>query len=483
MGNGKRHRRTHSAHRPTLPSQNHHHQSSKPSVKGAGDIARIEISALKPDPTNARSHPRKHVEQIAASITAFGFNVPILIDAERQVIAGHGRLLAAQHLGWTVVPTITLEHLTPAQVKAYRIADNRLTDCSMWNERLLAEQLMQLTAMDLDFDLTAIGFELPEIDLRIQGLSELDGDVSDLVDEPIVDGPTIAQPGETWLLGKHRLVCGSALDPNVFAALMQGDRASMVFTDPPYNVPIAGHVSGKGAIQHAEFLMASGEMSRQTFTAFLGQSLAMIKQASKPGALIYACMDWRHLTELSTAGEAQGLELKNLVVWDKGCGGMGSLYRSQHELVFVFKNGVASHTNNVQLGRFGRNRTNVWAYPGVNSFARDTAEGNLLALHPTVKPVALVADAILDASVRGGIVLDPFLGSGTTILAAEKTGRCGYGIELDPRYVDTAIRRWQQFTGRQAVRVPDGTYFDALAAIAQRKAAEVEVEGASRTGA
>ena len=363
------------------------------------------------------------------------------------VIAGHGRLLAVKHLGWSEVPVIRLEHLTPDQVRAYRIADNRLTDCSTWDERLLAEQLKELAESDLDFDLEAIGFDMPEIDLRIQSLGEISEEPEDPTGQTAFDEPPVSVLGDVWQLGPHRIVCGNALEPAAYDVLLGVDRAAMVFTDPPYNVPIAGHVSGKGGIQHREFAMAVGEMTQAEFTAFLSEFLACAKQACAAGALLFVCMDWRHLRELSAAGEAQGLELKNLCVWDKGCGGMGSLYRSQHELVFVYKAGNAAHTNNVQLGRFGRNRTNVWNYPGINSFARQTGEGNLLALHPTVKPVALVADAILDASERGEIVLDPFLGSGTTIIAAEKTGRRGYGIELDPRYVDTAIRRWQRLTG------------------------------------
>ena len=417
------------------------------------------VASLRPDPKNARLHPAKHVKQLASSITAFGFNVPLLVDAIGTVIAGHGRLLAAKQLGWTEVPTITLEHLTPEQVRAYAIADNRLTDCSTWDEKTLALNLKELSEADLNFDLEAIGFDLPEIDLRIQSL----GDLSNEPDEVPEPEPAVTVPGDVWQLGAHRIVCGSALDPAIYEQLLGADGAAMVFTDPPYNVPIGGHVGGKGRFQHREFAMASGEMSPAAFTEFLNQSLACMKAVCNSGALLYVCMDWRHLRELTDAGDAQKLELKNLCVWDKGCGAMGSLYRSQHELVFVYKTGSAAHTNNVQLGKFGRNRTNVWAYPGVNSFARRTDEGNLLALHPTVKPVALVADAILDASERGDPILDPFLGSGTTLIAAEKTGRVGRGIELDPSYVDTAIRRWQRLTGQLAVHATTGQPFDAVA--------------------
>lgn len=432
-------------------------------------VALRSIASLTPDPKNARLHSDKQVRQIAKSIEAFGFNVPLLIEPDGRVLAGHGRLAACVLLGWSDVPTITLDHLTPEQARAFMIADNRLSDTSSWNDQLLAEQLKFLSDADLDFDLDSIGFELPEIDLRIQSLLE-DGAEAN---EPPVELPTpgqaaVSQLGDVWHLGRHRLLCGNALDPEAYTTLLDGVQVAMVFTDPPYNVPIAGHVSGNGQFHHREFAMASGEMSRAQFTQFLTDALALMRDHSVDGAIHYACIDWRHLGEMLAAGEASGAELKNVVCWDKGAAGMGSLYRSQHELVFVFKHGKGAHTNNVQLGRFGRNRSNVWSYPGVNSFARQTEEGNLLALHPTVKPTALVADALLDASDRGEAVLDPFLGSGTTLLAAERTGRVGYGMELDPAYVDTAIRRWEGLTGLRAIHAATGLTLAELATTRQR---------------
>ena len=248
------------------------------------------------------------------------------------------------------------------------------------------------------------------------------------------------------LLGQHRLYCGNALEDMSYAALMGDSRAQMVITDPPYNVPIKGHVRGKGKVQHREFEMASGEMSEGEFETFLKTSLGHMAAYSLPGSLHYFFMDWRHMRELLRAGYYTYDELKNICVWVKRNSGMGSHYRSRHELVLLFKLGNAPHINNVELGRFGRNRTNVWEYAGVNSFGKDRDAA--LAMHPTVKPAAMIKDAIMDSSNRGDITLDPFLGSGTTLIAAEQSGRRGYGMELDPLYVDTAIRRWEALTGQ-----------------------------------
>ena len=421
-----------------------------PTVPTSLQVAVRSIASLTPDIRNAREHPKRQVQQLAKSIESFGFNCPVLVDGQGNVIAGHGRLLAAQSLGWNEVPTISLEHLSPQQIRAYRIADNRLTDVSVWNDRLLAEQLQELSSVDLDFDLTAIGFELAEIDVRLQSLNT-PSSPEDEPDQELLNRVGVSRLGDVWQLGRHRLACGNALAQETYVALFEGEKADLVFCDPPYNVPISGHVMGNGRHQHPEFAMASGEMSEAQFAQFLTDALGHMVRALAPSALLYVCMDWRHLVELSGAARSQALTLKNLCVWDKGTGGMGSFYRSQHELVFVFKHGTDPSTNNVQLGRFGRNRTNVWAYPGVNSFARKSEEGNLLALHPTVKPIALVADALLDASKRGQVVLDPFLGSGTTLLAAERTGRVARGIECDPSYVDLAVRRWQRLTGENAI--------------------------------
>lgn len=422
------------------------------------------LSNLQLDARNPRSHSPRQISQIARSIEAFGFNVPVLIDAHDQVIAGHGRVMACRQLGWADVPIIRLNHLTPEQARAFMVADNRLTETSSWDDQLLAETLRDLSLAELDFDLEAIGFTMGEIDLRIEGLADTlaKGDPAD-APAAVAAGPAVTQPGDLWLLGRHRLLCGNALELAAYTQLMAGKRAAMTFSDPPYNVAIAGHVSGLGAIQHREFAMASGEMNPAEFIGFLTSALGLMAQHSRDGSIHYICMDWRHLGELLTAGGAAYSELKNICVWCKDNAGMGALYRSQHELVLVFKSGRGKHRNNVELGRNGRHRSNVWRYPGVNSFGRSTEEGNLLALHPTVKPVALVADAILDCSARGDVVLDPFLGSGTTLIAAERVGRRCYGMELDPLYVDTIIRRWQALSGEAAVHAATSATFDRVA--------------------
>jgi DNA modification methylase len=428
-------------------------------------ITYLALSALILDPRNPRRHSPRQIKQIAQSIKAFGFAVPVLVDCHNRIVAGHGRFQAAQLLGLIEVPVIRLEHLTDAQAKAFRIADNRLTEMSGWDDRLLTETLKELSEIELDFSIEATGFTMGEIDLRIEGLSATIGDDADPADQLPASATQlpICKLGDRWNLGRHALLCGSALSTESFRTLLGNKRAHMIFTDPPYNVRIHGHASGKGRIQHREFEMATGEMDMLEFTSFLTRSCSLTAKHSFEGSLHLVCMDWRHAGEILEAGRLAYTELKNICVWVKDNAGMGSFYRSQHELVFVFKHGSASHRNNVQLGRYGRNRTNVWHYPCANTFSRQSEEGYLAALHPTVKQVAMVADAILDCTARGEIVLDPFLGSGTTIVAAERVGRCCFGIEIDPLYVDTIIRRWQAFTGDTATHAVTGKRFDDLA--------------------
>ena len=414
------------------------------------------IETIQPDAGNPRSHKPPQVAAIARSIETFGFNVPLLVDEAGRLIAGHGRLEAATKLGLKEVPTIELGHLSEPQRRAYMIADNRLTDLSRWDDQLLGEVLRDLSVAELDFELDAIGFSVGEIDFRIEGLDEQTP--LNPADNPVtIDETAVSVLGDLWQLGGHRLLCGSALDPVGWDQLMQGAKGDVGFTDPPFNVKIHGHVSGLGRVQHREFAMASGEMSRDDFTDFLESSFHQMVRHSRAASIHFAAIDWAHAPEMITAGERAFTELKNICVWSKPAGGMGSLYRSQHELFFVWKSGRGRHQNNVELGRNGRNRTNVWSYPGIAAF-RHSEGGDLLETHPTSKPVALVADAILDVSKRGDLVIDPFIGSGTTIIAAERVGRIAYGIELDPLYIDATIRRFEQLTGQIAVH-QDGMTF------------------------
>lgn len=412
------------------------------------------ISELQPYARNAKLHPKKQVQQIADSITEFGFINPVIIDQKRQVIAGHGRLEAAKLLKLEKVPTILADHLADEQVKAYRLADNQLTLNSGFDMDLLQVELSELASYDLAFDIEVTGFEMGEIDALLEEKAQ-ESDPADAV--PEVHAEAITQTGDVWQIGKHRLICGDSLQEETYKLLLGEKRAQMVFTDPPYNVPIHGNVCGNGEVKHREFAMASGEMSPQEFTQFLHDVFQQIVRHSQDGSLHFHCMDWRHISEIYKAGMSIYDELKNLCVWVKNNGGMGTLYRSQHELVFVFKYGNNVHINNVELGKHGRYRTNVWNYAGVNSFGEGQKD---LALHPTVKPVAMVADAIMDCSKRGGIVLDTFAGSGTTLVAAQKTGRIGYGIEIDPIYCDVIVRRMQQLFELKAVHEASGKTFN-----------------------
>jgi len=420
-------------------------------------VAYLPLGSIVSDPNNPRLHCSAQINAIARSIEAFGFNAPILVDKANRVVAGHGRLEAAKRLELAEAPVIRLEHLSEQQAKAYMLADNKLTDRSTWDDHKVAIVLKELSDIALDFEIEATGFELPEIDLRIQSLEPPDESTDSADEFETLEGPPVSRPDDLWTLGRHRLLCGNALDSRAYDALLAGEKAAAVFTDPPYNVRVKGHVSGKGARKHREFLMAAGELTEDAFCRFLLDAFDLMVSHSVDGATFFACMDWRHVLEIVSAIRALGYMLLNLCVWVKTNGGMGSLYRSRHELVFVFGKRDATRVNNVQLGKHGRNRTNVWNYPGMNSFAR-RGRTRGLDLHPTVKPIAMVSDAILDVTQRGDIVLDPFCGSGTTILAAERTGRRGYAIDLDPGHVDTAIARWERMTKQTAVHANGKTF-------------------------
>jgi DNA modification methylase len=416
---------------------------------------------LKPRLKNPRTHTPRQIKQIAASISEFGFINPVLIDASDGIVAGHARVAAATSLGMTDVPTVRVDNLSPTQIRAYVIADNRLAEKAGWDPTLLALELQELSVQP-NFDVTVTGFEMGEIDLVIGQASESEPDEADVIPEIDRSLPAVSRPGDCWQIGDHFLLCGDALKPESYEQLLGGKRAQMVFTDPPYNVRIAGNVSGLGKARHREFAMASGEMSQREFTNFLRRALTHLVEHSIDGSIHFICMDWRHIRELTDAAGDAYSELKNICVWSKSNAGMGSLYRSAHEFIFVYKNGRAKHINNVELGRFGRSRTNVWEYAGMSSFGKDREES--LAGHPTPKPLSLVGDAILDCSKRGGIVLDAFAGSGTTLLASEKTGRQGYGIELDPHYCDLIIKRFEEVYGLGAIHADSDLSFERVRA-------------------
>lgn len=420
------------------------------------------VGDLVLDARNPRQHSQRQINQIADSIREFGFIMPVVIDHAQQVVIGHARVLAAKKLDMLQIPVVEIRHLSKAQLKALRIADNKLAQNAHWDERLLGENFLELQELDIDFDLSITGFSLPEIELTLQTLQDTGLDHGPDEVEATVTGMPICQPGDVWHLGDHRIHCADATCEAAFDVLMKEELAHVVFVDPPYNVKVDGHVSGKGKVRHREFAQASGELSRDDFIRFLAASCSALAKHSKNGAIHYVCMDWRHADELIAAGRKVYSELKNIAVWVKSNPGMGSLYRSRHEFIFVFKSGTERHTNNIELGKYGRNRANVWEYDSATTQGRKG--NNMLELHPTAKPVHLVMDALLDCSKRGEVVLDSFLGSGTTLLAAERTARICRGIELDPLYVDTAICRWQNLTGGDAVRASDGKLFRELEA-------------------
>ncbi|WP_278029118.1 site-specific DNA-methyltransferase [Roseicyclus salinarum] len=428
----------------------------------ADKVVHKPIDDLRPYGRNNRIHTAKSIAKLKASIAQFGFVVPILADAGGAIIAGHGRWEAAKANGLKTVPVVVADHLSEAEVRALRIADNKLAELSDWNEEALRLEFSDLLELglegELDFDLTITGFETPEIDLVIGGAPDASASEPETVEEPDPEAPTVTRSGDLWILGSHRLFCGNALEPASYDIVLDGEDARLVFTDPPYNVPVNGHVRSGNAGKHREFAMASGEMTDGEFRGFLKAFIDRAKAKLLDGGIAMICMDWRHVEELISSGRSCGLELINLCVWNKTNGGMGSLYRSKHELVCVFRKPGAQHVNNVELGKHGRNRTNVWDYAGVNSFGKGRSAD--LVDHPTVKPTALVAAAIMDVTHRGDVVLDGFGGSGATLLAAEKTGRRARLIELDPAYVDVAIRRWQDLTGKDAILASSGQTFE-----------------------
>ena len=409
---------------------------------------------LKLNPKNSRTHSKKQLHKIAQSIEKLGFNNPVLVDTENVIIAGHGRVLAARDLGLTEIPTICLSHMTQEQIRAYIIADNKLAEEAGWDNEILKIELDFLMNLEseIGFDATITGFDIPQLDLIlnpevldvVKDASKKDSDTEFL--ENVIDIPKRVNRGELWKLGEHLLYCGNSLEEISYKKLLQNELAQVVFTDPPYNVKIKGNVSKQK--QHEEFEFASGEMKKDEFTEFLRTAMRLQTKFSVDGSIHYQCMDWRHVAEMLEAGSEVYSSLKNICIWDKGTGGMGSLYRSQHEFIFVFKNGTKPHINNVELGVQGRYRTNVWKYKGMH--ASNPQAKTLLKLHPTVKPVPMIMDALLDCSSPNGIVLDSFGGSGSTLIAAERTKRKARIIELEPKYCDVILYRWEHLTGKMA---------------------------------
>lgn len=409
-----------------------------------------------------RPHKRRQIKQIARSITEHGFLVPLIVRKDKTLVTGHARLAAAKWLGLREAPVIPAEHLSDAELRLFAIADNKLAEGVEWDTRALAIEFEEIAILEPNIDLDRSAFSITERDIIIG--RKLDDDVGDLDDtsaaesEPVT-GPATARLGEVYLLGRHTVVCGDAIDPAVVAMAVGDRRVRTVASDMPFNVKIDGHVSGTK--RHSEFAMASGEMTKPQFTNFLASGIRASQPYLVDGAVLYLFMDWRHIAELIAASEETDLAFLNLLVWAKTNAGLGSFYRSAHELIGVFKHGSAPHLNNVELGRHGRYRTNVLNYPGVNTFGR--GRDKALKLHPTVKPTALMADLILDSSAEGDVILDPFGGSGTTLIAAERTGRIACLVEIHPHYVDVIIRRYEEATGEVAVLALTGEPFTELA--------------------
>jgi hypothetical protein len=414
----------------------------------------VAAADCKPLGRATRKHPPHQLRKLAASISRFGFVLPILMDAERRVVAGWGLVLAARQLGLNEVPAVSLTDLSEADLRMLRLALNRITDDATWDRETLILEFSEILELAPQIDLEISGFEMGEFDVL------LDGSGIDQEDElPAIDtaATPVTRVGDVWILGEHRLLCGDALSSESYARVLGSDKADMMFADPPFNVPVEGHVSGLGKVKHTNFAMASGELSPAEFQTFLRTALGHAASRSINGAIHYVCMDWRHLRELLAAGGEIYSDFLNVCVWNKSNAGMGSLYRSKHELVFVFKVGKGPHINNVALGKYGRHRTNVWDYVSQNALSGTSK--SKLALHPTVKPVAMIADAIRDCSNRGGLILDPFGGAGTTLIAAERTGRRARVIELNPIFVDVSIERWQRLTGGTAIHADSGQPF------------------------
>ncbi len=421
------------------------------------ELVELPIDTLVTSNRCVRTPNKKHIERARRSIEELGFIDPPIVGPDNEIIDGHTRVEAARALSLTTIPCIRLSCDDERLIRAARIALNKTQELGTWDQDALALELAY--QIEFDIDLTCLGFEAPELDALFDITSGEAEDV-DPADEfgklPDPVEPTISEFGDVWLLGDHRICCGNGRDFETVMSLLGGNGVDLVFTDPPFNVPVNGHVR-VSTDKFDEFAEASGEMSKDEFIAFLESVIVVANQVRRSGALYYVFMDWRHAHEMLEAIQSTGFELVNICVWAKLNGGMGSFYRSRHELVFVFRQPGAQHINNIELGKHGRYRTNVWEYAGATGGKSDEIDD--FSVHPTVKPVRLVADAILDSTAIGHVVFDPFLGSGTTLIAAERTKRHCFGIEIAPVYVDVAIRRWEEMSGQKAIHQATGQTF------------------------
>jgi DNA modification methylase len=433
-------------------------ESKIPLLTNPRNIVRLPIASVTPSPHHSRVHNRNKRHKLEKLLEQFGQVTPIIVDQDYFIVDGHAVHAALKSRGCREVMAIVVSNCGPAEIRALRLALNRIVYDAKWDDEGLRTELRELVALGFDLDLT--GFEQVEIDMALNLNPSTSGAVEEeqaVSLEPASEPPAVIE-GDVFRAGRHGIGCGDARDTQLLASLIVGRPAAVVFTDPPYNVKIAGFVSGLGRKRHREFAMASGEMTKGEFVDFLDESIAALIPHLTDGAILYLCIDWRHMAELLEAACRNELMLKNLCVWCKTNAGNGSFYRSQHELVFVFKHGAGQHQNHFELGQYGRVRSNVWTYAGVNAFGKTRME--LLGAHPTVKPWKLIADALLDVSRQRDFVIDPFLGSGSTLIAAEETGRTCVGLDVDPAYVEVAIRRWQKHTGRDAIHVLTGLTFN-----------------------
>lgn len=450
------------------------HTPQLPFLKGSSSASLFGLSnkfVVESAPIHFVKLPSRRVRKVseratalcAANLNRFGQPGPILVSDDLVVIHGEEILAAASRLGWRSINIVRMPNLNESERRVLTLALAKLPLLSSWDDEALRVELSELVTLDLDFQIEDMtGFSIAEIDLILTpGQDEAKDDPLDTLPDDL-PGEPVSRPGDLWVLGDNRLLCGDALDPESYRRVMEGTMARMVFTDPPYNIPIAGHVSGLGKVKHRDFAAGVGEMSFEAFSAFLKQALTNATSHLIDGGLLYMFMDRRHIEELLRAARETGLSIVDMCIWNKLVGGMGSFYRSQHEPILVFRSGNASHLNNIELGRHGRYRSNVWDHRGLASFGRDRRA--LLTMHPTVKPVSLIVEAIKDGTRRNDIVVDPFAGSGSTIIAAERARRIGYGIELEPRYVDIIVRRWEAMSGHTAVYQTSGATFGEMLA-------------------